>query len=47
MIAESALTLVNDISGEGGVMTPAPAMGQALIDRLQTHAGLTFSIEAG
>jgi len=47
MIAESAMTLVKDVQGEGGVMTPAPAMAEALIDRLKAHAGLTFAIEAG
>ena len=51
MIAEAALTLVQDVKGSkssrGGVMTPAPAMAEALIKRLETHAGLTFSIEKG
>ncbi len=49
MIAESALTLVLNVDREttpGGVHTPAPAMGEALIDRLQTHAGLRFAIES-
>ena len=48
MIAESALCLAKDISREdtpGGVYTPAPAMGGALIDRLVAKAGLTFTIE--
>jgi len=48
MIAESALTLVKDVDHDqtgGGVYTTAPALGVALIDRLQTHAGLTFKIE--
>lgn len=47
MIAEAALTLVQDVKGAGGVMTPAPAMADALINRLQTRAGLTFAVEAG
>ena len=51
MIAEAALTLVKDVKGKGpnkgGVLTPAPAMADALIARLQSHAGLTFSIEKG
>lgn len=47
IIAEAALTLVKDVQGSGGVMTPAPAMADDLIDRLQAHAGLTFTIEAG
>lgn len=47
MIAESALALVQDVKGAGGVMTSAPAMGDALLGRLQSHAGLTFEIEHG
>jgi len=47
MIAEAALTLVKDVKGSGGVMTPAPAMADALITRLQAHAGLKFAIEKG
>lgn len=47
MIAESAITLVKDVQGAGGVMTPAPAMAEALMKRLQDHAGLTFAIEKG
>jgi short subunit dehydrogenase-like uncharacterized protein len=49
MIAESALCLVKNVSRDetpGGVYTPAPAMGEALIGRLQEHAGLTFRIES-
>lgn len=47
MLAESALCLLkNPDMGSGGVQTPAAAMGQALIDRLQAHAGLTFKIES-
>ena len=48
MIAESALALVLDkdkTKTEGGVYTPAPVMGDALLERLQAHAGLTFAIE--
>ncbi len=48
MISEAALTLVKDRprnSIGGGVYTSAPAMGQALITRLERHAGLTFTIE--
>ena len=48
MIAESALTLVDDSDrseAKGGVWTPAPALGQRLIARLQAHAGLTFTVE--
>ena len=46
MIAESAICLANECDElEGGIWTTAPAMGQKLIDRLQTHAGLTFKVE--
>jgi short subunit dehydrogenase-like uncharacterized protein len=48
MIAESAMCLLQDASATpGGIWTPASAMGQRLIDRLQAHAGLTFAVEAG
>lgn len=49
MISESALTLVKDVDRDqtgGGVYTTAPALGAALIDRLQDHAGLTFTLES-
>jgi len=48
MIAEAALTLVYDRPHNevgGGIYTSAPAMGQALIDRLEAHAGLKFTLE--
>ena len=48
MITEAALTLVHDRPHNevgGGVYTSAPAMGQALIDRLEAHAGLKFTLE--
>lgn len=47
MISEAALTL-NDVSRQttpGGVWTPAAAMGDALIARLQEKAGLKFALE--
>ena len=47
MITEALLTLL-ETSREttpGGVWTPAPALGQPLIDRLTAHAGLTFKME--
>ena len=45
MIAESALCLVRDCSDlAGGIYTPAPSMGEKLIDRLINKAGLTFEI---
>jgi short subunit dehydrogenase-like uncharacterized protein len=47
MIAESAVCLVkNPQLASGGIWTTAPAMGAELIDRLQTNAGLTFTIES-
>lgn len=48
MISEAALCLTRDVDREttgGGVYTSAPAMGNALIERLEAHAGLTFKIE--
>jgi len=48
MIAEAAVCLLQDASGTpGGVWTPAAAMGEPLMARLQAHAGLTFAVEAG
>lgn len=44
MITEAALTLLHDaVPTAGGVWTPASALGQPLLDRLQAHAGLTFT----
>jgi short subunit dehydrogenase-like uncharacterized protein len=46
MISESALCLVENYDSiEGGLYTPAPALGNSLIERLQENAGLTFKIE--
>ncbi len=46
MLGESAVCLAKDeLSCDGGFWTPASAMGQTLIDRLQENAGLTFTIE--
>ena len=48
MISEAALCLTRDVDRDitpGGVYTPAPAMGNALIKRLEDHAGLTFVME--
>lgn len=46
MIAESAICLVKDRPGtEGGVLTPASAMGRTLVKRLEANAGLTFGRE--
>ncbi|MBX2848016.1 MAG: saccharopine dehydrogenase NADP-binding domain-containing protein [Acidiferrobacterales bacterium] len=46
MLSESALCLLQDASElGGGIWTTAPAMGDKLIKRLQTNAGLTFTVE--
>jgi short subunit dehydrogenase-like uncharacterized protein len=46
MLSESAICLAkDDLDTAGGFWTPASAMGQPLIDRLVTNAGLTFTIE--
>ncbi|GAB4182278.1 MAG: saccharopine dehydrogenase NADP-binding domain-containing protein [Wenzhouxiangellaceae bacterium] len=43
MIVESALCLLDEAAElAGGIWTPAPALGAALIDRLQKHAGIRF-----
>ena len=47
MIAESAVCLLeNPEMAGGGIWTTAPAMGSALIERLQQNAGLSFEVEA-
>ena len=47
MIAESALCLLlHPEMSSGGIWTPAAVMGDALINRLVNHAGLTFEEEA-
>ncbi|OYW42714.1 MAG: saccharopine dehydrogenase [Rhodobacterales bacterium 12-64-8] len=48
MISESALCLARDVSRDeaaGGVWTPGAALGAKLIARLETHAGMKFSLE--
>jgi short subunit dehydrogenase-like uncharacterized protein len=46
MLAESALCLAHDeLPQRAGQLTPAVAMGQALIDRL-TRAGITFEVKS-
>jgi short subunit dehydrogenase-like uncharacterized protein len=48
MLAESAVCLARDDLGcGGGFWTPASAMGEQLIERLQASAGLAFSIIEG
>ena len=47
MLAECGVCLARDeLSSGGGVLTPAVAMGDALLSRLQEHAGLSFEILA-
>ena len=47
MLAESALCLAKDnLATPGGVWTPAPAMGDALVKRLEANAGMTFKVES-
>ena len=46
MIAESAICLVKECPDlVGGIYTPAPAMGEKLIARLQANAGMDFRLE--
>lgn len=46
MLAESAVCLaLDELNGPVGILTPAAAMGESLLMRLQKNAGLTFSIE--
>ena len=50
MIAESGICLAREVSREavgGGFWTPASAMGEQLIGRLQAKAGVTFTLENG
>jgi short subunit dehydrogenase-like uncharacterized protein len=45
MIAECALALLDDAPAQkGGITTPVAAFGAALAERLQRHAGLTFTV---
>ena len=46
MISESALCLCKDVKVAGGFYTPAAALGDALVKRLEANAGLSFTIEA-
>ena len=46
MLGESAVCLALDaLDSPGGLTTPAAAMGEALLTRLQENAGLEFAIE--
>lgn len=45
MLGEAAACLARDVDGEpGGFWTPASLLGDALIKRLESHAGLEFSV---
>jgi len=44
MIAESAIALVRDVEGDGGIWTPGALMAAPLVKRLEANAGLTFRI---
>ena len=46
MLSQAAACLAKDIpvNTPGGFWTPATLMGDALVDRLEAHAGLTFEI---
>ena len=47
MLSESAVCLARDeLTTEGGVWTPASAMGAPLLERLRRNAGLTFEVVA-
>ena len=43
MLAESAVCLIRDVQGEGGIWTPGALMGAKLRERLVENAGLTFT----
>jgi short subunit dehydrogenase-like uncharacterized protein len=45
MLAETAICLVNAPDVAGGVLTPGAALQGRLVERLQAHAGLTFTVE--
>ena len=48
MISECAVALVRDVGPDhigGGIWTPAAAMAEALVPRLETRAGLAFRVE--
>ena len=47
MLSQAALCLAQDISKDdvgGGFWTPASAMGDSLIERLEAHSGISFEI---
>lgn len=46
MIAESALCLIDDVQGAGGIWTAGALMPEALRARLEAKAGVTFTVDA-
>ncbi|SFQ05499.1 Uncharacterized conserved protein [Variovorax sp. 770b2] len=44
MLSQAALCLTEDDQSAGGIWTPAALMGDALVDRLQTNAGVNFAL---
>jgi short subunit dehydrogenase-like uncharacterized protein len=46
MLGESAMTLLDRPGGDppGGFWTPATALGEPLIERLEAHAGISFDV---
>ncbi|MBN2970744.1 saccharopine dehydrogenase NADP-binding domain-containing protein [Roseomonas aeriglobus] len=44
MIAETAICLVKDVAGDGGIWTPGALMAEPLVARLTANAGLTFAV---
>lgn len=44
MISESALCLIEDVAGEGGIWTPGGIMAEPLVKRLEAKAGLRFAV---
>ncbi|MCH2173576.1 saccharopine dehydrogenase NADP-binding domain-containing protein [Myxococcota bacterium] len=46
MLGESAVCLATDeLTSNGGCLTPASAMGNALLSRLPAHAGVSFELD--
>ena len=45
MIAETGIALLSN-DKPGGVWTPGALLETALVDRLEAHAGLSFTVEA-
>lgn len=43
MLAESAMCLIEDVAGDGGIWTPGALMGEPLRKRLIARAGMTFT----